>query len=238
MTEQGAARNENAASVIEHVLLSPALNESETLAGCSLARVYRVGAVNVKPCFVRQSVSALKGTGIAVSTVIGFPHGSNSTVVKMAETKRALTEGATEIEMVINLGYLLSEEDDLVLNDIRCVCGLAHMNGATVKVNLEAGLLAEPQIIKAAKIAVKAGADWLSTSTGFAEKNAYLDEISILRRAVGESVNIKALGGINSLSEFLAVRNAGCSRVGTSSSAAILRELNNPSRSLNRKSET
>lgn len=227
MTEHHGERNKNAAAAIEHVLLSPKLNETETLAGCSLAMAHHVTAVNVKPCFVRQAVSALKGTGIAVSTVIGFPHGSNPTTVKMAETKRALTEGANEIEVVINLGYLRSEEDDTFLADIRCVCGLAHMNGAMVKVNLEAGLLSESQIIKAARLAVKAGADWLSTSTGFAAKNAYLDEISIIRRVVGESVQIKAMGGINSLSEFLAVRKAGCSRAGTSASGIILRGLKN-----------
>ena len=227
MTENSAERYKNAASVIEHLLLSPELSKTETLAGCSLAKAHGVVAVMVKPCFVRQAVTALKGTEIAVNTVIGFPHGSNSTVVKMAETKRALTEGATAIEVVINLGYLRSEETDAFREDIQCVCGLAHMNGAKVKVNLEAGLLSENQIITAAKIAVKAGADWLTTSTGFAQKNAYLDEISIIRRAVGDSVGIKAMGGINSLSEFLAVQNAGCSRVGTTASAAILRELNN-----------
>lgn len=227
MTENESERNKNAASAIEHVLLSPVLNETETLAGCSLARVHQVTAVIVKPCFVRHAVSALKGTEIAVSTVIGFPHGSNSTVVKMAETKRALTEGATEIEVVINLGYLRSEETDAFQEDIQCVCGLAHMNGAIVKVNLEAGLLSESQIIKAARLAVNVGADWLSTSTGFGEKNAYLDEISIIKRAVGESVQIKAMGGINSLAEFIAVRKAGCSRVGSSSSGVILRDLSN-----------
>lgn len=227
MTENGAERYKNAASMIEHLLLSPELSKTETLAGCSLAKAYGVGAVMVKPCFVQQAVNALKGTEIAVTTVIGFPHGSNSTVVKMAETKRALTEGATTIEIVINLGYLRSEETDAFREDIQCVCGLAHMNGAKVKVNLEAGLLSENQIIAAARIAVKSGADWLTTSTGFAEKNAYLDEISIIRRTVGDSVGIKAMGGINSLTEFLAVQNAGCKRVGTTASAAILREFNN-----------
>lgn len=226
MTEIDTEHYKNAASAIEHLLLSPDLNKDETLAGCSLAKAHQVGAVIVKPCFVRQAVTALKGTGIAVSTVIGFPHGSNPTVVKMAETKRALTEGAAEIEVVINLGYLRSEETDAFREDIQCVCGLAHMNGALVKVNLEASLLSESQIITAARIAVEAGADWLTTSTGFAEKNAYLDEISIIRRAVGNRVNIKAMGGINSLSEFYAVINAGCNRVGTTSSAVILRELN------------
>jgi len=227
MTEIDTVRYKNAASAIEILLLSPELSKTETLAGCSLAKAHQVGAVIVKPCFVRQAVTALKGTEIAVSTVIGFPHGSNSTVVKMAETKRALTEGATEIEVVVNLGYLRSEEIDAFRDDIQCVCGLAHMNGALVKVNLEAGLLSVSQIITAARIAVKAGADWLSTSTGFAEKNASLDEISIIKRAVGDSVGIKAMGDINSLSEFLAVQKAGCNRVGTANCAAILRELNN-----------
>ena len=227
MIEIDAARYKNLASAIEHLLLSPELSKIETLAGCSLVKTLQVGAVIVKPCFVRQAVTALMGTGIAVSTVIGFPHGSNSTVVKMAETKRALTEGATEIEVVVNLGYLRSEETDAFREDIQCVCGLAHMNGALVKVNLETGLLSESQIVTAARIAVNAGADWLTTSTGFAEKNAYLDEISIIRRAVGDSVGIKAMGGINSLSEFFAVQNAGCNRVGTTSSAAILRAFKN-----------
>ena len=226
MTAQDAVQYEKAASVIEHVLLSPELNEKETLAGCLKARDFALSGVSVKPCFVRQAVSVLRNTGIMVGTVIGFPNGANTTAIKLAETKRALTEGATGVEMVVNLGFLRSEADDRFLEDIRCVCGLAHMNGVKITVNLEAGLLSESQIKKASEFAVKAGADWLSTSTGFAQKNASLQDIVLIKNAVGESVNIKAMGGIHSLAEFLGVWNAGCSRIGTPFSEAILRELN------------
>jgi len=227
MTNHHPIEISQVAGAIDHTLLSPELTEAETLAGCALAKGTPLASVIVKPCFVRQAVAALKGSTVPVGTVIGFPHGSSTTHVKISEAKRALTEGALELEMVLNLGYLRGGKRELVKDDIRAVCGLAHMNGARVKVVLESGYLSDEERIIASHLAVEAGADWIVTATGFGPSGANLRDAQLIRETVGESVQIKAAGGIHTLQDVLVFINAGCTRVGTDCTEEILGSVMN-----------
>lgn len=214
MNRSNPIKSETVARVIDHMLLEPSLTEQETIRGCLLALSYQVASVTVKPCFVRQAVTLLKGTAVAVGTVIGFPHGSNTTYIKLAEAKRALTEGAIELELVINIGYLREGKEELVRADIQSICGLAHMNGALVKVILESSMLTEENIRLASRIAANAGADWISTSTNFPPSGTDLRDIGLIKDVVGEIVQLKAMANVHSLSELHAFLKAGCTRVG------------------------
>jgi len=209
--------NSELAGMIDHILMAPSLTEKETISGCYLARYYQVASVCVKPCYIRQAVTSLQDTNVKVSTIIGFPFGIQSTSVKVAEAKRALTEGSNELEMVINIGYLLDENEALFSQDIQEICGLAHLNGASIKVVLETGYLDNPQIAKAARLAVDNGADWVATTTGFTFQERHFEHVSLIQKACDQGVKIKSSLVDCSLSDFLTLREMGCSRIGTRS---------------------
>ena len=217
--------HEQLAKVIDHSLLRPELTEADMIAGCELAARYHTATVCVKPCHVKLAKSVLKDSDVMVSTVIGFPHGSNLTAIKVAEAEQAMDDGAVELDMVLNIGQLRSGKLDDVLADIQAVCQAAHARGAKVKVILENAYLTDDQKITACKLCESAGADWVKTSTGFAPSGATLDDLRLMRATVSEKVQVKAAGGVRTLPALLDVIDAGVTRCGATATAAILDEF-------------
>jgi deoxyribose-phosphate aldolase len=213
---------EQLAKVIDHSLLRPELTSQEVIEGCQLAARYHVATVCVKPCHVRLAAEQLKDSDVLVSTVVGFPHGSSVTEIKVAEAQRAMDDGAVELDMVLNIGELRSGNDEYVYQDIKAVCDVAHARGVKVKVILENAYLTDEQKVRGCQLAEKAGADWVKTSTGFAPGGATLDDLRLMRRSVSEKVQIKAAGGVRTLDALLAVIEAGVTRCGATATAKIL----------------
>jgi deoxyribose-phosphate aldolase len=210
------------AKVIDHSLLRPELTEADVLAGCELAARYHVATVCVKPCHVILAKEALKDSDVVVSTVVGFPHGSNLTEIKVAEAQKAMDEGALELDMVLNIGQLRSGKNDYVREDIQAVCDAAHARGVKVKVIFENSYLTDEEKITACKLSEAAGADWVKTSTGFAPGGATLEDLRLMRANVSEKVQIKSAGGVRTLQALLDVIDAGVTRSGATATATIL----------------
>ncbi len=213
------------AKVIDHSLLRPELTTDEVIAGCMLANEYHVATVCVKPCHVKLAAEILKGSDVKVTTVVGFPHGSNVTAIKVAEAQQAINDGAVELDMVLNIGELRSGHEEYVYNDIKAVCDLAHSQGVKVKVILENAYLNNDQKVRACQLAERAGADWVKTSTGFAPSGATIEDIKLMRQSVSEKVQVKAAGGVRTLDALLAVIDAGVTRCGATATKAILDEF-------------
>ncbi len=211
---------EQLAKTIDHSLLRPELTRPEVIQGCELAARYHVASVCVKPCHVRLASEILKGSDVAVGTVVGFPHGSSTTAVKVAEALQALDDGATELDMVINIGELRSSNDDLVREDIRAV--VAAAKGHIVKVILENAYLTKEQIVRGCQLVEQAGAHFVKTSTGFAPSGASVEDVRLMRASVSPRVQVKAAGGIRTLEAILEIIDAGATRVGATATAAIL----------------
>lgn len=216
---------EQLAKVIDHSLLRPELTREELVAGCAVARKYKVASVCVKPCHVPLAVEQLEDTHVKVTTVIGFPHGSNVTSIKVAEAEQAMNDGAVELDMVLNIGELRSGNLDYVRRDIQAVINSAHRRDVKVKVILENAYLTDEQKIIACQIAEAAGADWVKTSTGYAPSGATLEDIRLMRATVSANVQVKAAGGVRTLEALLAVIDAGVTRCGATATAPILEEF-------------
>ena len=213
---------EQLAKVIDHSLLRPELTEADVLAGCELAALYHVATVCVKPCHVILAKEALKDSDVIVSTVVGFPHGSNLTAIKVAEAQLAMDEGALELDMVLNIGQLRSGEYDFVRDDIKAVCDAAYERGVKVKVIFENCYLTDEEKVIACKLSEEAGADWVKTSTGFAAGGATLEDLRLMRANVSNNVQVKAAGGVRTLPALLDVIDAGATRCGATATATIL----------------
>ena len=213
---------EQLAKVIDHSLLRPELTEADVVAGCELAARYHTATVCVKPCHVRLARECLKDSDVRVSTVIGFPHGSNLTAVKVAEAQQAMDEGAVELDMVMNIGELRSGKSDYVRDDIKAVCKAAHTRDVKVKVILENAYLMDEEKVIACKLSEEAGADWVKTSTGFAPSGASLEDLRLMRKTVSEKVQVKAAGGVRTLQALLDVIDTGATRCGATATATIL----------------
>jgi len=210
------------AKVIDHSLLRPELTEADVIAGCELAARYHTATVCVKPCHVTLAKEVLKDSDVLVDTVIGFPHGSNLTAIKVAEAQHAMDDGAVELDMVLNIGQLRSGKVDYVLEDIQAVCHAAHARNVKVKVILENAYLTDEEKVTACKLCEAAGADWVKTSTGFAPSGASLDDLHLMRANVSDKVQVKAAGGVRTLLALLDVIDAGATRCGATATAAIL----------------
>ncbi len=212
------------ALMIDHSLLRPELTLQDVREGCRLARELTTKSVCVAPCNVRLAAEELAGSPVLVTTVIGFPHGYQATEVKCAEARRALDEGAAELDMVLNIGWLRSGAFDRVEQDIRSVVELAHQRGRIVKVILENCYLDDGQKVEGCRIAERAGADFVKTSTGFASGGSTLEDLRLMRRTVGPRVQVKAAGGVRTLDAALAVRATGATRFGATATRAIIEE--------------
>jgi deoxyribose-phosphate aldolase len=213
---------EQLAKVIDHSLLRPELTEADVLVGCGLAARYHVATVCVKPCHVKLAKEALKDSDVVVSTVVGFPHGSNLTPIKVAEAGLAMDDGALELDMVLNIGQLRSGRHDFVHKDIKAVCDAAHARGVRVKVIFENAYLTDEEKIVACKLSEAAGADWVKTSTGFAARGATLEDLRVMRANVNGEIQVKAAGGVRTLAALLDVIDAGVTRCGATATATIL----------------
>ncbi len=215
-------------SVLDHTLLKPDATRTQVIQLCHEAAEYRFACAMVNPTWVGTAAEALAGTGIPVGVVIGFPLGATLAASKRDETVRVLKLGAHDVDMVLNVGLLKSgTAADLaaVAQDIRGVVERAHGSGAIVKVILETCLLSFEEKLRAADLALSAGADFLKTSTGFSTGGATTDDIALLREKAGVRSGIKASGGIRSLADATAMLQAGASRIGASASVKIVAEL-------------
>jgi deoxyribose-phosphate aldolase len=212
------------AKMIDHSLLRPELTEAQVREGCRLAREYDTASVCVKPCDVKIAKEELQGSDVLVTTVIGFPHGSNKTSVKVAEAVEAIDEGAAELDMVLNIGRLLSRQFDYVEADIKAVVDAAHSQGVLVKVILENCYLTDELKEIACRICEKVNADFVKTSTGFGTGGATLKDLELMRRTCSEKVRVKAAGGVRTLDGALEVRSKGAVRFGATATKAIIDE--------------
>jgi deoxyribose-phosphate aldolase len=233
---------EQLAGMIDHSLLHPTMTDQELEDGCRLAAQYRVASVCIKPYYVQRAVELLKGTGVKVGAVVGFPHGASATEVKRYETETACRDGADEIDMVINIGKALSGDWDYVDRDVRAVCDEAHQRGARVKLIFEndylanggAGLGSDDLKRKLCQVSEHAGADWVKTSTGYgfvkgpdgkySYQGATESDLKLMRASCSPSVQVKAAGGVRSLDGLIRVRELGATRCGLTATAAILDE--------------
>ncbi len=210
------------AKMIDHSLLRPELDDAFVEAGCRLAATYDVASVCVRPADVARAYRILKGTDVAVGTTIGFPHGSHLTQVKMTEANRALDDGATELDMVIQIGALKSGRDADVQADIAAVVEIGHASRAIVKVIFENAYLTDDEKVRACRLSEAAGADFVKTSTGFAPGGATHADLILMRANVSPHIQVKAAGGVRTLDALLAVRALGVSRVGATATQSIL----------------
>ena len=212
---------EQLAKTIDHSLLRPELMDTELTAGCELAHAYHVASVCIKPSSVPLAARALAGSDVLVGTVVGFPHGSSTTRVKVYEARQALDDGAAELDMVINIGWLRSGENQRVEDDIRAVVNEAA-GKALVKVILENAYLTDDEKRRGCRIVEAAAEDFVKTSTGFAPSGATLEDLRLMRATVAPHIQVKAAGGVRTLDALLDVLNTGTSRVGATATATIL----------------
>jgi deoxyribose-phosphate aldolase len=210
------------ARMIDHSLLQPTLTDRDLEEGCLLARGCGVASVCIKPYAVRRAAEILAGSGVAVGTTVGFPHGGHRTDVKVAEADAALADGARELDMVVNVGKVLSGDWDYVARDVRAVVEAGHRGGALVKVIFETCFLGDEHKERLCRLCGEAGADFVKTSTGYGDGGATDDDLRLMRRCAPPHVRVKAAGGVRTFERLLVVRALGVSRVGATATRAIL----------------
>jgi deoxyribose-phosphate aldolase len=210
---------------IDHSLLGPTLTDRELDEGCKLAAKYGVASVCIKPYAVGLAERLLRGSKVAVGTTIGFPHGGHATAVKVFEAQRAMDDGATELDMVINIGQAIGGQWATVSEDIAAVTKAAHARGAIVKVIFENCFLQNDQKVRLCQICGEVGADYVKTSTGYGTGGATHDDLILMRQSAPTQVKLKAAGGVRTLDQAIAVVELGCDRFGASKTSEILDEL-------------
>lgn len=222
------------AKMIDHSLLHPTLTDGDLEEGCRLALRYETASVCIKPYAVPLAAEMLKGSDVLVGTVVGFPHGSSTSEIKAAETSKACSDGAVEVDMVINIGKALSGDWDYLAREISSVQSAAREDGSILKVIFENDFLEQSHIIRLCGICSDIGAEYVKTSTGFgfvkrengtySYRGATIEHLKLMRQNSSPRVEVKAAGGVRSLDDLLAVRAAGAVRVGATATAAILDE--------------
>jgi deoxyribose-phosphate aldolase len=213
------------AKTIDHSLLRPELDDAFVEDGCGIAARYDVASVCVRPVDVRRAAALLRGTDVAVGTTVGFPHGNHLTEVKVDEARRALDDGATELDMVLKIGALKSGRDDDVLADVSAIVEVGHAGGAIVKVIFENAYLTDAEKIRACRITATAGGDFVKTSTGFAPTGATHDDLRLMRANTPSHIQVKAAGGVRSLDALLEVMELGVTRIGATATEAIIEDF-------------
>lgn len=223
------------ASMIDHSLLHPTMTDQQLKEGCELAMKYQVASVCIKPYAVKMAAEWLKNSPVLVGTVIGFPHGNSSIEIKVAETLQACKDGAVEIDMVVNIGKVLSQDWQYVSKEIKAVAITCHQNDAILKVIFENDFLPNDQFkIKLCEICAEANADYVKTSSGFgfvkgtdgkySYQGATIPDLRLMRKHSPDHIKVKAAGGIRTLDELLQVKEIGVSRVGASATESIMTE--------------
>ena len=210
------------AKTIDHSLLKPEMTRDEVAAGCAIAKKYDVASVCCKPSDVVFCAELLAGTDVEIGTVVGFPHGSSTTQTKVFETQKAIVDGATEIDMVLNIGLLKSGDYSAVENDIAAVVEAA--SGKMVKVILENAYLTDDEKVTACKLVEKAGGHYVKTSTGYAPTGATLEDVKLMKNSVTAKIKVKSAGGVRTLDALIDMLDAGVSRSGATTTALMLDE--------------
>nr|WP_279663148.1 deoxyribose-phosphate aldolase [Ectobacillus ponti] len=212
----------NYAKLIDHTLLKADTKKDAIVKLCQEAKQHHFASVCVNPTWVETAAQLLQGSDVKVCTVIGFPLGANTPETKAFEAQDAITKGATEVDMVINIGALKDGNDELVERDIRAVVETAAAGRALVKVIIETSLLTDEEKVRACQLAVKAGADFVKTSTGFSTGGATVEDIALMRKTVGPDIGVKASGGVRDEAGMKAMVEAGATRIGTSSGVSLV----------------
>jgi len=212
------------AALIDHTLLKPEATESDIKKLCNEAIQFGFASVCVNPAWVKKAAEFLAGSSVPVCTVIGFPLGATLADVKAYEARRAIFNGAREVDMVINIGALKSGDDCTVEDDIRAVADAAHENGVLLKVIIETALLTDDEKVRACLASKNAGADFVKTSTGFAKGGATADDVALMRRTVGHALGVKASGGVKGIDDARKMFEAGATRIGASVGVKIAQE--------------
>ena len=215
---------EDISKMIDHSLLAPTLTDGELESGCRLAVLYNVATVCIKPYFVRQCAELLAPSDVKPSTTVGFPHGGHTTRIKVAEAEAAIEDGAEELDMVVNIGKVLSEDWAFVEADIRAVLEVVREHGKVLKVIFENCYLQDAHKIRLCEICGELGVDFVKTSTGYGEGGATVEDIRLMRQHCPPHVQIKAAGGIRTLDKLLEMRALGVTRVGATRTVDILEE--------------
>jgi deoxyribose-phosphate aldolase len=210
--------------MIDHTLLKPDATQDQIAQLCYEARKYGFASVCVNPTNVSLCTQLLKGSGVPVCTVVGFPLGATSTEVKVFEAQQAIRDGATEVDMVINVGALKSRDYELVERDVASVARACHAGNAILKVIIEAALLTDEEKVVACQLVKVASADFVKTSTGFGPGGATLEDVTLMRRVVGPTMGVKAAGGIRTYEDAQKMIAAGATRIGASASVKIVQE--------------
>ncbi|MDF9760515.1 deoxyribose-phosphate aldolase [Peribacillus simplex] len=216
--------SQNVAGLIDHTLLKADATKEQIKVLCEEAREYNFASVCVNPIWVKYASELLEGSEVKVCTVIGFPLGATTPETKAFETKDAISNGAHEVDMVINIGALKDKDDELVERDIRAVIA-ASTGKALSKVIIETSLLTEEEKVRACELAVKAGTDYVKTSTGFSTGGATVEDITLMRKTVGPDIGVKASGGVRNTSDAQKVIEAGATRIGASAGVSIVKGL-------------
>lgn len=217
-------QSQDVAGIIDHTLLKPEASQEQITQLCREARAHHFASVCVNPAYVKLAAQQLADAGVPVCSVVGFPLGATPATVKAYETQMAIADGATEIDMVINIGALKSKVYKTVHKDISAVVDAAHAENALVKVIIEAALLTEKEKVAACLLAKTAGADYVKTSTGFGPGGATVEDVALMRRVVGPAMGVKAAGGIKSYDDARAMIAAGATRLGASAGIKIVQE--------------
>jgi deoxyribose-phosphate aldolase len=210
------------AHMIDHTLLKPDATHDQIAQLCYEARKYQFASVCVNPTNVKLCAQLLEGSGVPVCTVVGFPLGATPTEVKVFETQQAVRDGASEVDMVINVGALKSRDYELVERDIASIARASHAGNAILKVIIEAALLTDEEKVVACQLAKVAAADFVKTSTGFGPGGATVEDVALMRRVVGPTMGVKAAGGIRTFEDAQRMVAAGASRIGASASIKIV----------------
>ncbi|KON70116.1 deoxyribose-phosphate aldolase [Peribacillus butanolivorans] len=216
--------SQNVAGLIDHTLLKADATKEQIRVLCEEAREYNFASVCVNPTWVKYASELLEGSEVKVCTVIGFPLGATTPETKAFETKDAISNGAHEVDMVINIGALKDKDNELVERDIRAVVAVST-GKALSKVIIETSLLTEEEKVRACELAVKAGTDFVKTSTGFSTGGATVEDVALMRKTVGPDIGVKASGGVRNTSDAQKVIEAGATRIGASAGVSILKGL-------------
>ncbi|MEN6480393.1 MAG: deoxyribose-phosphate aldolase [Anaerolineales bacterium] len=212
------------AKMIDHSLLNPIMTDQDLEEGCQIALEYDTASVCIKPYYLKRCAEILRGSDVVPSTTCGFPHGGHTTAVKVAEARQALEDGVRELDMVCNIGKVLSRDWNYVADDIAAVCEVIHGAGAKLKVIFENCYLQDEHKIKLCEICGQIGVDWVKTSTGYGTSGATLQDLALMRAHVPPTVQVKAAGGVRDLDTLLAIRDLGVTRVGATRTVAMLTE--------------